>query len=142
MPKIKSMSATGKKWAEKAAASSGEYELGVRNPKIDWAAATAGAVDSYKAGITASLTNDSYKKGVQRAGTAAWQKGAIEKGTARFGPGVQVAQPDYEKGFAPFHKAIESTTLPTRYARRDPRNIERVRVMNIAMAAVKTGQGK
>ena len=49
-------------------------------------------------------------------------------------------QADYEKGFQPYRDAIEKTTLPARFARRDPRNLERVRAQVNAVIAEKQRQ--
>jgi len=142
MPKIRDMSSISKKWAEVTPQRAPQYEAGIRSPRADWGQATAAANDTYKAAVIDAANKDRFKAGVLKAGTARWQKGAIDKGAARFGPGVQVAEPDYAAGFAPFRDAIERTALPPRYARRDPRNIERVRVMAAALAAAKVGGSK
>jgi len=139
MANIRSMSDISKKWAEVTPQRAPQYEAGVRNPKKDWGTATAAANDSWKAGIQAAVARDGFKTGVTKAGTERWKRGAAEKGTARYGPGVQVAQGDYEKGFAPYRDVIERTALPPRYARRDPRNLERVRTIVTALSAAKTG---
>lgn len=142
MPSIKTMADISKKWADVTPQRAPQYEQGVRSPKRDWAQGASAASDAWKAGVTEAVTKDRFKVGVNKAGTAAWQRGAIDKGTARFGPGVQAAAPDYAKGFAPFRDVIANTTLPPRYARRDPRNLERVKVMATALGAAKTAQTK
>ena len=140
MPPIRDLKSIASKWQSVTSAAGTQYEQGVKNPKQSWEANTAIANDSYNAGIHASISKDSFVKGVKKAGQATWQKGAVEKGTARFGPGVTVAQADYEKGFQPYRDAIEKTTLPARFARRDPRNLERVRAQVNAVIAEKQRQ--
>lgn len=137
MAVIRSISDISKKWATVTPQRAPEYEAGVKAPRADWAQATAAANDAWKTGVQQAATADRFKSGVTKAGTDRWRKGAIDKGTARYGPGVQVAQSDYEKGFAPYRDTIERTTLPPRYARRDPRNLERVRAVVTALAATK-----
>lgn len=140
MPAVKSTADIAAKWATVTPQRAGEYEQGVRNPRKSWKDQTAASNAAYKAGIQAAVTADSFLKGVNKAGDEKWQRGAIEKGTSRFGPGVQVAQADYEKGFAPYRDIIEKTTLPPRFARRDPRNIDRVSAMVKALVAEKAKQ--
>ncbi len=140
MPAIKSTAEIARKWAEVTPGRSGEYDKGVRNPKKDWAKKTADANAAYKEGIQESIAKDRFKKGVEKAGTTTWQKGAVEKGTSRFGPGVAVAEDKYEKGFAPYRDTIEKTALPPRFKRRDPRNIERVVAMVNALSKTKADQ--
>lgn len=140
MPAVKSTADIAEKWATVTPQRAGEYEKGVRNPRKSWAEGATNANAAYKEGIQKSLQADSFVKGVKKAGDQKWARGAIEKGTSRFGPGVQVARADYEKGFAPYRDIIEKTVLPPRFARRDPRNIERVSAMVKALVAEKTKQ--
>jgi len=52
---------------------------------------------------------------------------------------VFIAGPDYEKGFARFHAAIERVDLGPRFPKRDPRNLERVKRIVDALVAEKIG---
>ena len=140
MPAVKSVVEIASKWATVTPQRAPEYEKGVKNPQRNWETNTKASNDAYKSGIQAAITQDKFAKGVVKAGQAKWAKGAIEKGVARFGPGVQVAESDYSKGFAPYRDAIEKAALPPRFARRDPRNLERVRSMVTALIAEKQKQ--
>ena len=137
MPTVKNVAKIAEKWARVTPQRSADYEAGVRDPIRDWATNTAAANDAYKAGVQAAITKELFKKGIARVGTEKWKRRAVEVGPQRFSQGVQVAQPDYEKGFAPFRDVIEKTTLPPRFAKGDPRNIDRVRVMAAALADAK-----
>lgn len=137
MPTVKAIAKIAEKWARVTPQRSADYEAGVRDPIKDWATNTTAANAAYKAGVTEAVAKDRFVKGVQKAGTERWKRKAVEVGPARFSQGVQVAQPDYEKGFAPFRDVIEKTTLPPRFAKGDPRNVDRVRVMAAALAAEK-----
>jgi len=125
MGNTKSASEVGAKWARVTPERAADYDAGVRNPNKDWAQSTKNAEDTYKAGVTAGIARGAFGKGVDKAGTSKWQKGAIEKGIDRFGPGVQVAQTAYENGVAPYLDVIDRTTLPARYPKGDPRNMAR-----------------
>jgi len=129
------------KWAEVTPQRAPQYAAGVQNPLKDWKAETAAANPAWKAGITAAIAADSFFKGVNKAGTEKWQRGAVEKGAVRFGPGVQLAQQAYATGFAPFRDAIARVTLPPRFARRDPRNLLRNVAIVDALTKQKTGAG-
>ncbi len=137
MPAVRPGSEIAKKWAEVTPQRAGQYELGVKSPLRDWAKNTEASKEAYKAGIADSIAKGRFEKGVAAAGTATWQRKAIEVGPARFSQGVQVAQPDYEKGFSKYRDVIEKTALPPRFAKGDPRNIDRVRVMATALADAK-----
>ncbi|GAI70545.1 unnamed protein product, partial [marine sediment metagenome] len=43
----------------------------------------------------------------------------------------------YARNFAPYRDAIERATLPPRYAKRDPRNLARVKAVVDALIAAK-----
>ncbi len=139
MPKVKSASDIAEKWGRVTPERSVDYEKGIRNPKKDWAASTKAAEGAYKEGVTKAAQEGRFGKGVTKAGTAKWQEKALSVGPARFSQGVSVAKPDFEKGFAPFRDVIEKTSLPPRFAKGDPRNIERVKVMAQALHAAKKG---
>lgn len=141
MVAIKSISDIAAKWARVTPARTEDYEQGVRSPRRDWANETSGAESRYSEGVQAAISNGSFARGVSNAGTAKWQAKAISKGVSRWGPGVRDAQPDFEAGFRPYRDIIESTTLPARYPKGDPRNIERVAALANALHARKVSGG-
>jgi len=140
MAAIRPADQIARKWANVTPARAADYEAGVKEPMKDWARNTGAAAESYKTGVTQAIADKRFEKGVSRVGTAGWQKGAVEKGVPRWGAGVALAEPAYLAGFAPYREAIARTTLPPRYARRDPRNLARVASVVNAMIAVKTGK--
>ena len=139
MPKIRSIESITKKWTEVTPQRAGQYIEGVQDPKSDWKTQTQAAVANYKAAMTISLTQDRFKKGVDKSSTEKWKAKAVAKGGNRFSEGVSLAGPDYSEGFGPFRNIIANTTLPPRYPKGDPRNIDRVRVMAEALRKGKTG---
>ena len=139
MAEIKSIGAIQEKWGRVTPQRSEDYTLGIKNPKRDWAGAAAGAKESHKAAMVAAATNDSYAKGVAKAGTAKWQDKAIKKGPSRFSEGVIIAAPDYGAGFQPYADVIKATTLTPRFPRGDIRNLDRVKVISQALRKKKMG---
>lgn len=142
MAAIKPLDRIRRKFTQVTPQRANAYEEGVRAPRRSWCAATAAAEEAYKAGLTASIQRGSFGKGVKRAGDDKWAKGATEKGTARFGPGVALSGDAYADGFKPYHDSISRIQLPPRYARRDPRNLDRVRVIATELGKVKEAQSK
>jgi len=134
---IRSIEHIARKFATVTPGRTEDYRQGVENPRRDWGVATAAAEGAYEAGVTQAIAKKRFGKGVKMAGTETWQRGAIEKGTARWGPGVTIAQDKYARNFAPYRDAIERVTLPPRFARRDPRNLERVKAIVNALIAAK-----
>ncbi|MEE8478141.1 MAG: hypothetical protein V3S19_07205 [Gemmatimonadales bacterium] len=137
MAEIRAIDVIAKKWAAVTPLRSPDYEAGVREPRRDWQRQTLAAKDAWKSGVTAAIARDGFAKGVQRSGTTQWQEAALTKGVQRWGPGVALGEDAYMRGFAPYQAAISRISLPPRYARRDPRNLERVRVIVEAMSKVK-----
>jgi hypothetical protein len=136
---IKSAARITEKWTRVTPLRSEDYKIGVQNPRRDWEKSTVAAKDSHKMAMTAAAANDSFAKGVTKAGTGKWQGKALQKGPGRFAEGVMVAGPDYEKGFAPYREEIEKTPLPPRFPRRDPRNNLRTIAVTTALGKKKTG---
>lgn len=130
-----------KKWAAVAQTRAGDYADGIKSPRVDWQEATLAAAENYTAGVQAAIAAGQFVKGVARAGSAKWQAMAVAKGPARWTSGIQIAQPFYSSGFRPYHEALGALTLPPRYPRRDPRNLERVRAIAEALAALKLQMG-
>lgn len=141
MPKIRALDQIARKWGEVTPQRASEYIEGVKAPKEDWKAATLGAEKNYELGIQTALANKQFAKGVGRSSTGNWQSKAVEKGGARFGPGVSAGVGDYNSGFAAYRDVIANTSLPPRYPKGDPRNIERVRVMAKALRDKKVAGG-
>lgn len=137
MPPIKALDRISEKWMRAAQAATEEYRLGIENPRKDWSAETQNANEAYKAGIQKSISNDSYKKGVARAGTSKWQEGARTKGVPRWAAGIGVSQAAYEEGFKPYADVIARLQLPKRGPKGDPNNIARVAALAGALHAEK-----
>ena len=134
---IRSIEQIANKFATVTPGRTADYEFGVTNPRKDWMTSTAAAESAFEGGVTQAIAKKRFGKGVKAAGTEKWQRGATTKGTARWGPGVTLARDDYARAFAPYRDAIERVTLPPRYPRRDPRNLERVKAVVNALVAAK-----
>lgn len=134
---IRELDRIAKKWADVTPMRAGDYADGIRNPRRAWAAATKNAEDAYEAGVQKSITRKAFGKGVTRVGDEKWQRKASTRGVANWGPGVSEAQGDFQAGFAPYREAIAACKLPPRYARRDPRNLARVKAIDDALIAKK-----
>lgn len=132
---IRSIDAISKKWAEVTPMRAGDYEAGIRNPRRSWKAATVNAEPAYEDGVRQAIGRKAFGKGVSKAGDEKWQRKSLTRGVPNWGPGVADAEGDYSAGFAPYREAISAVKLPPRYARRDPRNLARVKAINDALIA-------
>lgn len=145
MAAIKSLDIIAKKWATITPLHSGDYAAGIANPRRSWATSAVAAEGSWGDGVTKAVAAHLFSKGVKKAGDEKWKRKASTRGVANWGPGVSDAMGDYSAGFAPYHSAIAACVLPPRYARRDPRNLARVKAIVDAMIAKKlsiTGGGR
>lgn len=134
---VKSADRAGEKFVNAAQAATQAYNDGVSNPKVPWDQATAAAEDAYKSGVAAAAAAGRFGKGVRKAGGGKYLKGAKEKGSVRFGPGVATARQAYQDGVSPYLSVISGLTLPPRRARRDPGNLQRVAVVAAALGQKK-----
>lgn len=125
------------KFARRAQSAGPEYESGVRNPSTPWAAAATNAQPAYEAGVNAAISRKAYGKGIAQAGDARWQRGAVEKGPARYAQGVQLAEGDYSARMAPVLDTIARVDLPPRGPRGSAQNLNRVAPIANALAALK-----
>jgi len=137
-PTIKSLGAVSQKWKRRAGSAGDEYRQGVEGTSKDWASSASASEPAYKAGVTAAASAGRFGKGIARAGSAKWKANAAAKGPMRFSQGVEMAEGDYTKGFAPFHEAIGRTDLPQRGMRGSESNYARVSGIGKALHQLKT----
>ena len=138
MAAIKPIEQATDKWVRRASVAGPDYENGIRNPRRSWAEASKGAEKNYQQGVTAAATRGAYGKGVSAAGEEKWKSNALKKGPGRFAEGVSIGREEWAKGFGPYHAAIGAVTLPERGPKGDPKNIQRVAAIDIALRTLKT----
>jgi hypothetical protein len=139
MANIRNISKVGAKWKGNTSRAGDNYASGVNDPKKDWGKETAASEKNYEAGVQAGISRKAFGKGVVKAGTESWKKGAIEKGVTRFPEGVQKSGDNYEQGFAPYHAVIEALSLPPRGPKGSDANFERVKAVGKALHQKKIG---
>jgi len=134
---IRSIEHISTKWATVTPMRADDYAAGIANPRRSWSQATKAAQDAYEDGVKKAMVRKAFGKGVVKAGDEKWQRKASVNGVRNWGPGVTEAKGDYAAGFAPYQAAIAAVQLPPRYARRDPRNLARVKAVVDALIAKK-----
>lgn len=138
--KVKSLDAIAAKWSQRASAAGQAYTDGVKNPKNDWASSTAAAAQNWATGVQNAVSDGRFAKNVTAAGDAAWQAGAINKGSQRYAPGVQGAQGKFANGFSKFAQVLQGINLPPRMPKGDPGNYLRAQAVGTALRKAKLGQ--
>lgn len=132
-----SASAAAEKWARRASTATQDYTNGVQNPSMDWATATKSAEDNYKTSVIAAANAGRFGKGVTAAGSEKQKKAAVEKGGARWAPGIAASQDAFATGIQKVLTVISGLTLPPRGIKGDPRNLQRVTIIANALHAMK-----
>uniref|UniRef100_A0A6H1ZVI7 Uncharacterized protein n=1 Tax=viral metagenome TaxID=1070528 RepID=A0A6H1ZVI7_9ZZZZ len=140
MPKIRSSAEIAGKWQKVTPQRTDEYKSGVENPREDWATNTAAAETRYNEGVQAAIAQKRFGSGVKKTGTKGWQDKTAKVGPGRWAEGVREGGDAYAEGFEPFRKTIENTVLPQKYAKGDPRNIQRVAAIADALHKKKIGK--
>jgi len=137
MAAIRPVDQSAEKWSRRASVSQQDYVSGVENPRVSWAQAAQAAGASYRQGVVAAANAGRFEQGVKAAGDERWRKGARDKGPNRYSEGVQLSTGEWQRGFAPYHEAIKSLTLPARGPKGSPANLARVTAVSQALRQLK-----
>lgn len=137
--RVKPLASIADKWSTRAQSAGQAYKDGV-SASTDWAAATAASANNWQAGVQQAAADGRFATGVNAAGNAAWQSGAINKGAGRYGPGVGLAKDKFSSGFNKYAQVLTSLTLPPRFPKGDPQNVQRVQAVVTALRNAKLGK--
>jgi hypothetical protein len=127
------------RWKPRTAGATEEYIRGVKDPRRPWAKSTCEAQNRYKAGVDSAHARGALKKGVKKTGFVGWRQKTLRKGPTRFAQGVMDAGDTYAKGFGPYYKLMPHISMPKRFPRGDPRNINRCSAVTSALGQLKVG---
>jgi len=137
---IRSISELAEKYKRVTPGRRADYEAGINKPKADWASETVAAAGAWAGGVQDAISRGAFPAGVNDKGTAGWKSDTIQKGPERWAPGIGYGAPKYATNFAPYADVIARTTLPPKYAKGDPRNLDRVAAIANALRAAKVGK--
>lgn len=124
--KLMSAADAAKKWTTRAGAASPDYASGVKDAGPTWESKTAAAAPTYAQGVTTAIGNNSFAKGVARAGGARYASQAAGLGAQRYAGGVQAATGTYASKIQPVLDTIQSLagSAPLRGPKGDIGNFE------------------
>jgi hypothetical protein len=139
---MRTASASGQRWAEGASAASSRYGEGARETTKDQASAAIAAAPLYQQGITESIAQGRYQKGLGKSGKAGWLRGVEEKGAANYGVGVTSpsAVQRYTSESGRFDGARNAASAMPRGPKGSPQNLQRVATVVNGMRAIKMGK--
>lgn len=133
MPQLRDLDFLARKWVKNAQNAVQDYEYGVKNPRKDWKTETLGAQERWAQGVQQAIQRRAFGAGVTKAGTEAWQKGAVEKGPQRYAQGVSVAMENWKREFDPYARVLTNLRLPDRGPKGSRQNYERVIAVGTAL---------
>jgi hypothetical protein len=137
--RVKPLASIADKWSTRAQGASQAYKDGV-SASTDWAAATSASAGNWQAGVQQAAADGRFASGVNAAGNATWQQGAINKGAGRYGPGVSLSKDKFSAGFNKYAQVLTSLSLPARFPKGDPQNVQRVQAVVTALRNAKLGK--
>ena len=135
----KSAQSVVQKFIERAGAAAGDYVKGARETNKDQSARAIAAIPQMKLAINAAIDRGAVAKGLQRSGKSGWLAGIVEKGEARFGPGVAVSGPKYAANSSKYDAARAASDSMPRGAKGSATNLAKVTTVVNALRAVKVG---
>jgi hypothetical protein len=138
--RMKDIGSLSQKFVQRAGAATNDYVDGVSNAGPDWEQRTKAAAGTWKQAVTEAAGSDRFERGVSDAGAVKFSTRAKTLGGQRYAPGVQQAAPDWAKGFAPYHQALQGMDLPPRSPRGSPQNAQISQAVQMRLAAIKKGK--
>ncbi len=76
---------------------SADYQAGVQNPSRSWSQATQAGAARWRASIQEAIAQNKFQRGVQAAGDAKWQQGALNQGAQRYSAAAATAAAAYQQ---------------------------------------------
>ncbi|NVM23077.1 MAG: hypothetical protein HWN68_15000 [Desulfobacterales bacterium] len=141
MVKIKPIDQIVSRWVQGVRGATQAYQFGVSNPQRDWAEATLAGATAWFQGLQAAHAAGRFEGGVRAAGSIKWKNRTLTRGVQVWPVAVAAAEGDFRAGYSPFREAIAAATLPTKYPKRDPRNLERVAAIDRIMMQTADARG-
>lgn len=137
--KVKPIGEVVEKFVRRAGQATDDYKHGVDTTEKDWSSLTSAAEPSYETGVTQAITDKRFGKGVKKAGTEKWRRGASGKGADRYGPGVRESMDAYQKGVQPYLDELSRLTLRPRGPRGSDGNYQRSKDVGVALHRKRVG---
>lgn len=102
------------------------YASGVEGKGSEWQRGASAAEGNYTQGIQRALSENAYKKGVDRASSSRYDEGVRTKGVNNWPTGMQLSEDRYIEGVQPY-AGLWDAALPTpRGPKGSPANLKRM----------------
>lgn len=138
--KVKPIGEVVEKFGRRASQATDDYQHGVATTEKDWSALTAAAEGSYEQSLQESIADKRFGKGVKKAGTEKWRRGASGKGAERYAPGVRGALAAYQTGVSPYLEELSRLSLKPRGPRGSEQNYQRSKDVGQALHRKRVGR--
>ncbi len=137
--KVKDISKAASKFVSRAGVAGPDYTAGVQSAGTSQFDNALAAKASWAAGVQQAAANDSFAKGLNKAGPNKWQQMASTKGAKNYPAGVAAAQASYATGVGPYFSVLQNLNLTQRFPRGDPRNQQRSVDVQTALHKARVG---
>jgi len=137
MVKFKDLAASATKFSNNASGASGTYVKNASAAGQTWQDNTANAGDNFQKGVQAAIANNSFVKGVQKAGSAKYVKQIGAVAGTRYTDGTQKGAPAWQAGFGPIAQIVSGVDIGARGPRNSQQNKARSSAMQDAFAAAR-----
>lgn len=135
--KVKDAAASMQKYITNTGNAVNAYKAGIQSPKASQSASAVAAVTTWQQAVQSPAAAKAFTSGLTKAGDAAWQAGALNKGAARYPQGTQIAAPKWQTNVQPYLQTIASQNLPPRGIRGAAQNWQRSQNLGQALHAQK-----
>lgn len=136
---VKPLNEIVSKWVEVTPTRRTYFENGIKRSADKWLNNAIAQDDAWKEGVQEAIAKDLRRKGLNEDAKRKYLERGAGIGPGRWAQGIGIAKDEYQRGMAPVVEALRATTLPPRFKRRDPRNLERVRAVFEALTKLKVG---
>ena len=137
-PNVKPVAHVAPKWARRVAGAAQDYTEGARAAGARWHAGAIAGENNYRTGVADAAGKGRFGKGIQRVGQGKFERGVVEKGAMRYGPGAAAAEADFAKAIGPVLEVIGRVDLPPRGPRGAEANYQRAVAVGKALRTFAT----
>ena len=141
MVKMKDLTASATKFANRASQAGPDYKIGVQNAAAAQNARAIASADLWQQSVATATAKARFISRLRAAGPDKYATNAAAKGADKghYADGVRQAQSAWQAGFAPIAAKISALNLPDRGLRSSAANYQRAQMVGQAAHDAKVG---
>lgn len=133
----KSASASAEKYVTRAGAAAPDYVSGAESTSKDQSQAAIAGKANWQAALTAAFGRGAFEKGLAKSGKNGWLSGIKNKGGNRYGEGVQNSQAKYATNSGAYDPARNAASNLPRGPKGSEQNFARSKAVGMALRTAK-----